>query len=183
MVTTRDAGGPLEVVSDRADRAGLRARACGCGRGPREARFEPRRGAGVGEPGKKLAEQASSWDAVDRPALGRMKVAYYSPLPPERTGIADYSALLLPELQRRLDVEVVRRGRRRAPRGADVSLYHIGNNPDAHGWIVAALRRRRGVVVLHDFVLHHLIAGLTVGRGDGTATSTRCSAIRACSGG
>jgi glycosyltransferase involved in cell wall biosynthesis len=96
-----------------------------------------------------------------------MKVAYYSPLPPERTGIADYSALLLPELQRRLDVQVVRRGRRRAPRGADVFLYHVGNNPDAHGWIFAALRRQRGIVVLHDFVLHHLIAGLTVGRGDG----------------
>jgi glycosyltransferase involved in cell wall biosynthesis len=95
-----------------------------------------------------------------------MKVAYYSPLPPERTGIADYSALLLPELRRHFDVHVVRRGRRRAPRGADVSLYHIGNNPDAHGWIVSALRRRRGIVVLHDFVLHHLIAGLTVGRGD-----------------
>ena len=97
-----------------------------------------------------------------------MKVAYYSPLPPERTGIADYSALLLPELQRRIEVQVVRRGRRWPLRGADVSLYHIGNNPDAHGWIVAALRRRRGVVVLHDFVLHHLIAGLTVGRGDET---------------
>ena len=96
-----------------------------------------------------------------------MKVAYYSPLPPERTGIADYSALLLPELRRRLDVEVVRRGRRRAPRGADVSLYHVGNNPEAHGWIVKALRRQRGIVVLHDFVLHHLVAGLTVGRGDG----------------
>ena len=54
--------------------------------------------------------------------------------------------------------------RRAAPTS---SLYHIGNNPDAHGWIVAALRRRRGIVVLHDFVLHHLIAGLTVGRGDG----------------
>ena len=96
-----------------------------------------------------------------------MKVAYYSPLPPERTGIADYSALLLPELQRRLEVEVVRRGRRRAPRRTDVSLYHVGNNPEAHGWIVAALRRRSGVVVLHDFVLHHLVAGLTLGRGDG----------------
>ena len=95
-----------------------------------------------------------------------MKIAYYSPLPPERTGIADYSALLLPELHRRLNVEVVRRGRRRPARGADVSLYHIGNNPDAHGWIVAALRRRRGIVVLHEFVLHHLIAGLTVVRGD-----------------
>jgi glycosyltransferase involved in cell wall biosynthesis len=96
-----------------------------------------------------------------------VRVAYYSPLPPERTGIADYSALILPELRRHLDVEVVRRGRRRAPRNTDVSLYHIGNNPDAHGWIVGALRRRRGIVVLHDFVLHHLIAGLTVGRGDG----------------
>jgi glycosyltransferase involved in cell wall biosynthesis len=27
--------------------------------------------------------------------------------------------------------------------------------------------RRRGIVVLHDFVLHHLVAGLTLGRGDG----------------
>ena len=46
-------------------------------------------------------------------------------------------------------------------------LYHVGNNPDAHGWIVDALRRRPGVVVLHDFVLHHLVAGMTVGRRDG----------------
>src|SRR5262249_27505761 len=30
-----------------------------------------------------------------------------------------------------------------------------------------ALRRRPGVVVLHDFVLHHLVAGLTIGRKDG----------------
>jgi glycosyltransferase involved in cell wall biosynthesis len=94
-----------------------------------------------------------------------MKVAYYSPLPPERSGIADYSALLLPALQERLDVEVVKRGRR-APRDADVSVYHIGNNPELHGWIVDALRARPGVVVLHDFVLHHLVAGLTLARKD-----------------
>ncbi len=95
-----------------------------------------------------------------------MRVAYFSPLPPERTGIADYSALLVPELSRRIEVDVVRRNARRAPRGTDVSLYHIGNNPEAHGWIVAALKRQRGIVVLHDFVLHHLVAGLTLGRGD-----------------
>lgn len=95
-----------------------------------------------------------------------MKVAYYSPLPPERSGIADYSALLLPALERRMDVTVVARGTSRPPRGSDVALYHVGNNPDAHGWIVDALERHRGVVVLHDFVLHHLIAGLTIGRGD-----------------
>ena len=88
-------------------------------------------------------------------------------MPPERSGIADYCALLLPALQERIDVEVVRRGRKRPPRGTDVALYHVGNDPDAHGWIVDALRRRPGVVVLHDFVLHHLVAGLTIGRGDG----------------
>ena len=58
-----------------------------------------------------------------------MRVAYFSPMPPERTGVADYSALLLPALRRKLDVEVVRRGRKRAPRGTDVALYHVGNNP------------------------------------------------------
>jgi glycosyltransferase involved in cell wall biosynthesis len=74
---------------------------------------------------------------------------------------------LLPALQERVDVEVVRRGRARA--GGDVALYHVGNDPDVHGWIVDALRRRPGVVVLHDFVLHHLVAGLTIGRKDGHA--------------
>jgi glycosyltransferase involved in cell wall biosynthesis len=96
-----------------------------------------------------------------------VKVAYFSPLPPEKTGVADYSALLLPALRKRLDVTVVRRGRRRAPRATDLALYHVGNNPDAHAWIVDALRRRPGVVVLHDFVVHHLVAGMTIGRRDG----------------
>ena len=96
-----------------------------------------------------------------------MKVAYYSPMPPEQSGIADYSALLLPALRKRVDIEVVRRGRKRAPRGTDVALYHVGNNPDAHAWIVDALRKRPGVVVLHEYVLHHLVAGMTVGRRDG----------------
>jgi glycosyltransferase involved in cell wall biosynthesis len=95
-----------------------------------------------------------------------VKVAYVSPLPPERSGIADYSALLLPALERVVDVDVVRRGARRLPRGTDVALYHIGNNPDAHGWIADLVQRERGLVVLHDFVLHHLVAGITLGRGD-----------------
>jgi glycosyltransferase involved in cell wall biosynthesis len=97
-----------------------------------------------------------------------LRVAYFSPLPPERSGIADYSALLLPALRRLIDVDVVRRGRTR-PVAADVALYHVGNDPEAHGWIVDALERRPGVVVLHDFVLHHLVAGLTIGRKDGPA--------------
>jgi glycosyltransferase involved in cell wall biosynthesis len=95
-----------------------------------------------------------------------VKVAYYSPLPPERTGVADYSALLLPALRRHVEVVLPKRGSTKPVRGADVALYHVGNDPAAHGWIVEALRRRPGVVVLHELVLHHLVAGLTVGRKD-----------------
>src|SRR5438105_405134 len=95
-----------------------------------------------------------------------MKVAYHSPLPPSRSGIADYSALLLPALSKRLDVVVARPGRLRRAPSADVALYHVGNDAEAHGWIVDALRRRPGIVVLHELVLHHLVVGLTFGRGD-----------------
>ena len=94
-----------------------------------------------------------------------MKVAYYSPLPPSRSGIADYSTLLLPALQQRVEVVLAQPGKR-AP-SADVALYQVGNDPDAHGWILDALQERPGVVVLHEYVLHHLIAGTTIGRGNG----------------
>jgi glycosyltransferase involved in cell wall biosynthesis len=95
-----------------------------------------------------------------------VKVAYYSPLPPSRSGVADYSALLIPALADRVELAVAQPGRFRHAPDADVALYHVGNDPEAHGWIVEALRRRPGVVVLHDFVLHHLVVGLTFGRGD-----------------
>jgi len=90
-----------------------------------------------------------------------VRVAYYSPLPPDRSGVADYSAHLLPVLGQRIEVQVAKR-RRRAPRGCDLALYHVGNNPGPHGWIVEALRKRPGIVVLHDVVLHHLVAGITL---------------------
>ena len=92
-----------------------------------------------------------------------MRVAWYSPVPPDRSGISDYSELILPALRARLDVVPAARGD--DPR-TDLCLYHVGNNPESHDWIVEALRRQPGVVVLHDFVLHHLVAGMTLGRGD-----------------
>ena len=179
VVTTTDAGGPLEVVADREtglvssrrpQRSPRRARGCATTSTTR------RRG---GRPGKEIARRVS-WDETIARLLG-VRVAYYSPLPPERSGIADYSALLLPALEQLVEVEVVRRGRTR-PVAADVALYHVGNDPEAHGWIVDALRRRPGVVVLHDFVLHHLVAGLTIGRKDGPRLPRRDGARRRHSG-
>ena len=49
--------------------------------------------AGLGGPGARPTRHVGP---CDRPPACLMKVAYFSPLPPERSGIADYSALLLP---------------------------------------------------------------------------------------
>jgi glycosyltransferase involved in cell wall biosynthesis len=95
-----------------------------------------------------------------------VRVAYHSPLPPSRSGIADYSALLVPELARHVELVIPKRGLlARQPR-ADIALYHVGNDPSAHAGVIEALRRRPGLVVLHDFVLHHLVAGMTLAHGD-----------------
>src|SRR4029077_5703043 len=70
--------------------------------------------------------------------------AYYSPLPPSRAGSADYSALLIPALQERMEVVVVKPGRFRREPDADVALAHVGYDPAGHGGIVAWLRWRAG---------------------------------------
>jgi glycosyltransferase involved in cell wall biosynthesis len=93
-----------------------------------------------------------------------VEVAYHSPLPPAMSGVADYSALLLPALQRRLRVRVVRPRDRAVDRG--VPLYQLGNDANGHGWILERLAHRRGIVVLHEVSLHELFAARTVGRGD-----------------
>lgn len=95
-----------------------------------------------------------------------MKVAYFSPMPPSTSGVADYSALLVPELRKLIDVEVVSESGGAPTTGCDIALYHVGNNAEAHGWIVEQLNQRRGLVVLHESTLHHLIAGITLVQGD-----------------
>jgi glycosyltransferase involved in cell wall biosynthesis len=78
-------------------------------------------------------------------------VGFHSPLPPARTGVADYAAALLRELRKSGDVRV-------NSSHADVHLYHIGNN-QLHRAIYRQALDRPGVVVLHDAVLQHLFLG------------------------
>ena len=47
----------------------------------------------------------------------------------------------------------------------DVILYQMGNNP-FHVAIYEQALRVPGVVVLHEFNLHHLLAAVTITRGD-----------------
>jgi glycosyltransferase involved in cell wall biosynthesis len=108
-----------------------------------------------------------------------VRLAWFSPLPPIPSGIADYSAELLPVIAESAQVdvyspkpgigktvhaphgvEVHRPGSfdRRADR-YDAVFYHLGNNPH-HEYVYRVARQRPGIAVFHDFVLHHLIAHL-----------------------
>jgi len=83
-----------------------------------------------------------------------LRVGYFSPLPPVKSGIADYSAALLPELGKLGNVGV-------APDQYDAGLYHLGNNLLHHGIYERALARP-GVVVIHDALLqHYFLSSLT----------------------
>ncbi|HWB95620.1 MAG TPA: glycosyltransferase [Bryobacteraceae bacterium] len=80
-----------------------------------------------------------------------MTAGFCSPLPPARSGVADYAATLLRALRRLGKVEV-------APEKADVFLYQIGNN-QLHRQIYQQALAVPGVVVLHDAVLQHFFLG------------------------
>ncbi|MCB8978086.1 MAG: glycosyltransferase family 4 protein [Ardenticatenaceae bacterium] len=103
-----------------------------------------------------------------------MKIAHFSPLPPQKSGIASYSAYLLPYLAQFADLTLftdqihqldetlsqqfpIRESKSFAgplAEGFDVSLYHMGNNAKYHSQIYELLCRYPGIVVLHDTNLH-----------------------------
>jgi len=95
-----------------------------------------------------------------------MRLAYFSPMPPSKSGIADYSEALLEHLRELAEVRVFE-GAAPAfdPAAFDLTLYQIGNNP-FHAAAYETALRHPGVAVLHEFNLHHLIAELTIKKGD-----------------
>ena len=95
-------------------------------------------------------------------------------MPPAKTGIADYSEALVNELSRLAEVRVFDSGSKRfEPHDFDVALYHIGNNP-WHDFVYETALRHPGVVVMHEANLHHLLAELTIKRGDWDAYVAEC---------
>jgi glycosyltransferase involved in cell wall biosynthesis len=119
---------------------------------------------------------AASAAAPVRPAA-RLRLAVWTPLPPQPTGIADYSVELLERLTRRYDVEVFvddgcvppaallrqhrvehftafSRRHRQAP--FDLCLYQLGRS-SMHLYMREAMRAHPGVVVLHDLAMSHVL--------------------------
>jgi len=110
----------------------------------------------------------------------RLRLAYVSPMPPMRTGIADYSAELLPELSQYYDIDVVvaqsnvestvinshckirsvAEFEARSTR-YDRIIYHFGNS-EYHAHMFDLLERNPGAVVLHDFFLSGIVAHMEI---------------------
>jgi glycosyltransferase involved in cell wall biosynthesis len=105
-------------------------------------------------------------------------------MPPARSGIADYSSRLLPQLAQHAAIVVfvpdpdrvapeLRAAYSIRPQAAfapqrwqfDAALYQMGNSAH-HEALYVHMRRYPGIVVLHDVVLHHFIADRTTGRGN-----------------
>jgi len=110
--------------------------------------------------------------------VSKMRIAYFSPLNPVKSGISDYSEEILPFLSEYFDIDLfidpawkpenskIKNEFNIIPFDAasfdyshyDEVIYHMGNDYKAHRCIYDSLRRYPGIVVLHDFVLQGFYA-------------------------
>ncbi|HSS20908.1 MAG TPA: methyltransferase domain-containing protein [Pyrinomonadaceae bacterium] len=112
-----------------------------------------------------------------------MRLAYFSPLNPQPSGISDYSEELLPYLSEFCEIALFvdgfepgnrdLRGRfpcfdyRKHPetlvtlRDYDAIIYHMGNDHRYHAGMLEVMRAHPGVIVFHDFALQDFFFGLS----------------------
>ena len=110
------------------------------------------------------------------PPGAKPRVLFVSPLPPERTGVADYAVRILPTLLPYFDIELVCDQPHVAmPPGLEMLpchdpawlrahagefahiIYQFGNSP-FHSFMLPLLEEHPGVVVLHDFYLSSMLS-------------------------
>jgi len=113
-----------------------------------------------------------------------MKIAYFSPVSPQKTGVADYSECeLLPHLSRYIDIDIFTDVRvkpenefllehfdiypyteyDRMKGSYDIPLYHMGNN-QFHEYIYRSLVKNPGITVFHDIYLHGFLWNISIGQ-------------------
>jgi glycosyltransferase involved in cell wall biosynthesis len=115
-----------------------------------------------------------------------MRLAFFTPVSPQKTGIADYSEReLLPYLSKYCDIDVyIDQGIKPTNPGLinnfewfsydqykknahnyDIPLYQMGNN-EYHGFIYDSLLKYPGITVLHDIYLHGLLYTQSLVKGN-----------------
>ncbi|MHC1749540.1 MAG: glycosyltransferase [Cellulosilyticaceae bacterium] len=118
-----------------------------------------------------------------------MKIAFFTPLTPLKSGVADFAEELLLGLKQYTDLEIdlfigdyvptnigiknnfkIKKFKdfenEEIRNQYDEVVYQIGNNEECHEEIYNMALKYPGIVELHDVALHHLIASTTIGRGN-----------------
>ena len=113
-----------------------------------------------------------------------MRLAFFSPLSPQRSGISDYSEELLPFLRQGAEIDLfTEQGipaihpfitqhfsvfsyqefpARHRQRRYDLCIYQMGNNPQYHAYMDALIQAYPGIVAIHDLALQHFYVNLMV---------------------
>jgi glycosyltransferase involved in cell wall biosynthesis len=108
------------------------------------------------------------------------RIAFFGPLPPLKTGIADYNEALLPWLRKDFEIDVflprvnLPGSSEGFPHGDfflrqkrnpyDLALYQMGNQPRFHEYMYGYLFQQPGAVLFHDYCLHHSRADMLLKR-------------------
>lgn len=115
-----------------------------------------------------------------------MKVAYFTPLNPKRSGISDYNEELLLYLKDHLDIHLFLDGyipsnkmiaekfpcfdvkefeHQHSIHQYVTCIYHMGNNNLYHEYMYQLMMEYSGIVVMHDYAIHHLMAAMLLEKG------------------
>jgi len=115
-----------------------------------------------------------------------MRVAFFSPVSPQKTGVSDYSEQeILPYLSKFCDIDIfidenVQPSNKflinnfniypysdfpSLKKNYDIPIYQMGNNP-MHQFVYNTLEQYPGIVVLHDIFLHGFLWNISLLKGD-----------------
>jgi glycosyltransferase involved in cell wall biosynthesis len=111
------------------------------------------------------------------------ELALFTPLPPTRSGISDYSMEIARALKKHWDITFVIADDAEEPVGVPAEMvarvsewkagdngqvprfYQLGNN-HYHAYIYRELIEHPGVTLMHDYSMHHLLVEMTLTKGD-----------------
>lgn len=116
-----------------------------------------------------------------------MRLAYFSPFNPIRTGISDFSEELIWYLKKYIQIDLfideyiientkIRNEfniinineyhKENVRKQYDVALFQLGNNAQAHETIINMFLKYGGIIEIHDIAMHHYLAETTLLKGN-----------------
>lgn len=133
---------------------------------------------------KKTIQAYHALSQNKKTTLRKQKVALFSPLPKQKSGISDYMQELLPFLSKHMDIDIFiddyipdsdyinanyaiysYRGFEKLHTNYDAIIYQFGNS-EFHAYMYDIALKHKGIVVLHDFYLSGLVGHLSLMKKD-----------------